>query len=231
VKTLNTEVRRKAVVPFERTKEVSGTGTFSGYGSVFNVKDAYGDIVIPGAFAKSLADWKKKGKMPKMLWQHDTHEPIGPWTKMEEDETGLAVEGQILVDAGPLEKRAYAHLKAGTIDSLSIGYSIAPKGYEYDQEQDAFLLKQINLWEVSLVTFPANPDALIDSVKSVLDNPREFERFLRDAGLSRSQAKGLMSRGYDGLRDLREAEDGDLKEVMKSLQKSIDTMRELRAET
>jgi uncharacterized protein len=220
------ELRRKSIRPF-KVKEVKESGEFSGYGSVFGVKDAYGDIVIKGAFANSLADWQGKGKLPKMLWQHRTDEPLGPYSVMKEDDHGLYLEGKILVDAGPTERRAYEHLKAGTIDSLSIGYSIPAGGIEYDKDQDAYLLKQIKLWEVSLVTFPANPEAMIDTVKSVIDNgPKEFERFLREAGLSRSQAKGLMARGFDGLRELREAgEDDQTTEAVKSLQRMLKALK------
>jgi HK97 family phage prohead protease len=221
--------RRKSVRPFE-IKSVENNGEFSGYGSVFNVKDSYGDIVIPGAFSNTLTDWGTKNKLPKMLWQHDSTEPIGVWTEMKEDAHGLFVKGRILLDAGPTERRAYEHIKAGSIDGLSIGYTIAPKGISYDKEQDAYLLKQVNLWEVSPVTFPANGEAGIDAVKSIVDaGPREFERFLREAGLSRSQAKGLMARGFDGLRDPRDADETE-DEVVKMAENLLGKMRALRAE-
>ena len=212
---------RRTTRPF-KVKEITDTGEFSGYGSVFGVKDSYGDIVIKGAFAKSLKEWEEDGKLPKMLWQHDIKEPIGVYSEMREDDHGLFVRGQILVDAGPLEKRAYTHLKAGSIDKMSIGYTLGHGGVEYSEEDDAYLLKQINLWEVSLVTFAANDEANVNEVKALLaKGPKEFERFLREAGLSRSQAKGLMSRGYDGLRDLREAEDVAHDELEKSLEKML----------
>lgn len=215
---------RKSVRPF-KVKEVKENGEFSGYGSVFDVKDAYGDIVIKGAFANSLADWESKGKLPKMLWQHQIDEPLGTYKIMKEDDHGLYVEGKILVDAGPTEKRAYEHLKAGSIDSMSIGYMIPSGGLEYDKEKDAYLLKQIDLWEVSLVTFPANTEAMVDQVKTLIaSGPKDFERFLREAGLSRSQAKGLMARGFDGLRDLRDA-DEDSQGVVKSLESMLNALK------
>lgn len=218
---------RRMTRPFT-VKSISEKGEFSGYGSVFDVKDDYGDMVIKGAFAKSLADWEKQGKLPKMLWQHKIDEPIGAYAKMKEDEHGLYVEGQILVDAGATEKRAYTHLKAGSVDGLSIGYTLAPGGYEYNKDLDAFLLKQINLWEVSIVTFPANTEATVDAVKSALQSEREFERFLRDAGLTRMQAKGVVARGYAGLRDLREAETDD-PAITKAAQEFLRALRGLRA--
>lgn len=217
-------ILRKSIRPFQ-VKEITDSGEFTGYGSVFGVKDWYDDIVIKGAFAKSLADWKEKGKLPKMLWQHDVNEPIGIYAEMKEDDHGLFVKGKILKEAGPTEKRAYEHLKAGSIDSMSIGYTIGAGGIEYSKEDDAFMLKEIDLWEVSLVTFPANPEATVSEVKGLIEKgPKEFERFLRDAGLSRSQAKGLMSRGYEGLRDLREADDEGL-QLAQQLEKAFSNLR------
>lgn len=187
-------------------KSLEENGTFAGYASVFGVKDEYSDIVIPGAFTKSLSDWAERKRLPAMLWQHDRHEPIGKFTKMVEDETGLYVEGELLVDHDPLAKRAYGHLKAGSITAMSIGYRILADGYEWDAAKEAFLLKEIDLWEVSLVTFPANDQARITDVKTALASnetpaPNQVERLLRDAGFSRKQAKTFMAKGYQSLRD------------------------------
>lgn len=186
-------------------KSVSDTGEFSGYGSVFGVKDSHQDIVIKGAFEKSLSGWNERGSLPALLWQHDSNEPIGVYTKMVEDENGLYVEGRLLIDADPLAKRAHAHLKAGSLSGLSIGFNL--KDYEYDRDKEAFMLKEIDLWEVSLVTFPSNDQARIDDVKNALNageipSPRDFERALRDVGLSQKQAKRFMAEGYKGLRDV-----------------------------
>lgn len=216
--------------PFE-IKAVSEKGEFSGYGSVFGVEDSYGDVVIKGAFARSLEDWKAKGALPAMLWQHDTREPIGVWASMEEDDKGLAVEGRILLDAGELERRAHAHLKAGSIRGLSIGFSIPLGGLEYDKTNDVYLLKQIDLWEVSPVTFPANPEAQVDMVKAAIEGgPREVERLLRDAGFSRKQAKGLMSCGYDGLRALRDADDVGARDLAKAIEDATAALRVTRGQ-
>lgn len=184
-----------------RMKAVSDEGSFSGYGSVFGVKDSYGDIVMPGAFDDTLTAHKAAGTLPALLWQHNAGEPIGGYTKMEQDEEGLLVEGEILVAAGDLEKRAHAHMKAGNVKGLSIGYSLSADGWEWDKDKQAFLLKKIDLWEVSVVTFPANPEAQIQDVKSLLakgSKPtiRQFERLLRDAGFSRSEAEGISANGY-----------------------------------
>lgn len=207
-------------MPFE-IKSVSDSGAFTGYGSVFGVKDSYSDIVIKGAFTKSLNMWKEKGRLPALLWQHKMDEPIGYYTKMVEDDNGLYLEGQLLIDDDPLAKRAHAHMKAKSLSGLSIGYIL--NDYDYDKEKSAFILKDIDLWEVSVVTFPANDEARIDNVKSIFESgdippPKEIERVLRDVGLSRTQAKAFMSEGYSSLkqRDASNSEENALN-ILKSI--------------
>ena len=207
--------KKRLDIPFE-IKSISDTGAFTGYGSVFGVKDSYSDIVIKGAFANSLNKWKEKGRLPALLWQHKMDEPIGYYTKMVEDDNGLYLEGQLLIDDDPLAKRAHAHMKAKSLSGLSIGYIL--NDYDYDKEKSAFILKDIDLWEVSVVTFPANDEARIDNVKSIFESgdippPREIERVLRDVGLSRTQAKAFMSEGYASLkqRDVSNSEENAIK--------------------
>lgn len=183
-------------------KSVTDAGEFEGYGSVFGVKDSYDDIVLPGAFSKSLADWRAKSRYPAMLWQHQMKEPIGVYTEMLEDDTGLFVRGRLLIDDDPLARRAHAHMKAGSLTGLSIGFVL--KDWEFSREKEAFLLKEIDLWEVSPVTFPANDEARVSDVKSAFargETPtqKSIERVLRDVGLSRSQAKAFMAGGYGAL--------------------------------
>lgn len=198
MKTKNA-IGNKQLAAHFKVKSVGDDGTFSGYGSVFDVVDSYSDVVHRGAFKGSLASWAQKGGLPAMLWQHKFDEPIGIYTKMEEDDHGLYLEGRLLIDDDPLAKRAYAHLKAGSLTGLSIGYSIPPGGAEWDNQAEVFRLKNVDLWEVSLVTFPANDAARVETVKHALQGPRQFEKFLRDAGLSRTEAKALMADGYKGI--------------------------------
>lgn len=200
-------------------KSVSDTGEFDGYGSVFGVKDSYADIVMPGAFQKSLAAWQEKGRLPALLWQHNMAEPIGIYTEMREDATGLYVKGRLLIEDDPLAKRAHAHMKAGSLSGLSIGYLL--NDYEYDKDKSAFLLKEIDLWEVSLVTFPANDEARIADVKSLLERgetppPSKVERALREVGFSGSQAKAFMAKGYSAISP-REAGADEALQSLKSL--------------
>jgi len=180
-------------------KSVQDSGEFEGYGSVFNIKDSAGDIVQAGAFQKSLNEWRGKGSYPALLWQHDTREPIGVYTEMKEDAHGLYVKGRLLIEDDPLAKRAHAHLKAGSISGLSIGYLL--KDFDHDRTKDAWILKEIDLWEVSLVTFPANDEARIAEVKQLLAKgqhppPSKVERALRDVGFSSKQAKAFIASGY-----------------------------------
>jgi len=198
---------------------VSDSGEFEGYGSVFGVKDSYSDIIVPGAFAKSLAAWQEKGRMPALLWQHNMSEPIGIYTEMREDETGLFLKGRLLIDDDPLAKRAHAHMKAGSLSGLSIGYVL--NDYDYDKQKDAFILKDIDLWEVSLVTFPANDEARISNVKSLLERgetppPSKVEKALREVGFSGSQAKAFMAKGYSAITP-REAAADEALESLKTL--------------
>lgn len=137
-------------------------GFFCGYASVFDVTDHHQEIVSRQAFRQSLQNWRGKGRLPKMLWQHDQRKPVGIWEDIYEDEHGLFVKGRILLDieAG---REAYALMKAGVIDSLSIGFR--PVRALKDPEKNIRILKEVDLLEISLVTFAANPDAKITVVK------------------------------------------------------------------
>lgn len=196
---LKNATSNKQLAAHFKVKQVGDDGTFSGYGSVFDHVDSYSDVVHRGAFLDSLKAWSQRGGLPSMLWQHKFDEPLGIYTRMEEDERGLYLEGRLLIEDDPLAKRAYAHLKAGSLTGLSIGYSIAPGGAEWDNGAGVYRLKKLDLWEVSLVTFPANDAARVETIKSALQGPRQFEKFLRDAGLSRTEAKALMADGYKGI--------------------------------
>ena len=174
-------------------KATGDDGTVEGYGSVFGVRDSYDDVIAAGAFQASLAAHKKAGTMPAMLWQHDSDKPIGIWTEMAEDAKGLRIKGQLALET-VLGKEAHALLKMGALNGLSIGF--ISKQWAYDRETDIRTLTEIDLWEVSLVTFPANGAARVTNVKSVDDMaaPKDAEQLLRDAGWSKSNATAFVSR-------------------------------------
>lgn len=193
-------------------------GRFEGYGSVFNNLDRGGDVVMPGAFAESL-----KVRTPKMLWQHDPWQPIGVWEEAVEDSTGLHVRGRLLtaVEKG---REAYELLKANAINGMSIGYRTVKDEWEGRVRK----LMELELWEVSVVTFPMNEAAEINSVKS-LENVRDFERDLRDVfGLTQKQAKALLGGGWKGLQAERDVPGGlepeDLTDLQNQLRKLQETL-------
>jgi len=173
-------------------REIEEDGAFAGYASVFDIIDNHNDIIVKGAFKNSLKS--KKIEDIKLLWQHRSDEPIGVFTKIREDEKGLYVEGKLLLDV-QRGQEAYTLLKSGAMDGLSIGYSVVD--FEIDALTGNRILKELDLWEVSLVTFPANSAANVTSVKSdIPDTIREFEQFLREAGFSRSNAKLIALGGF-----------------------------------
>ena len=205
--------RDTVIVPFELKAIDAGdeTRTFEGYGSVFGTLDSYADIVAKGAFKRSLKEWKSKGRAPAMLWQHDAAKPVGVWVEMREDDHGLFVKGQ-LADT-QLGREAYALLKMGALSGLSIGFRTLKS--KMDDESGIRTLTEVELWETSLVTFPANDPARITSVKAIDMTERQFEEFLRDAGFPIAAAKTIVAKGYRALRDVAPADEGSgLRELL-----------------
>lgn len=143
---------------------VSEGAVVSGYASLFGLRDQGGDVVAKGAYTASLA--AAKGRAVKMLWQHDPTQPIGVWDEVREDATGLFVKGRILtaVDRG---REAAALLEAGAIDGLSIGYRTVKSTRD---DKGNRVLSELELWEVSLVTFPMQAEARV-SGKSETPEP------------------------------------------------------------
>jgi HK97 family phage prohead protease len=173
-----------------------------GYGSVFDVVDGGSDVVVKGAFTKSLSVRK-----PAMLWQHDTHAPIGVWDEVREDDRGLFVKGRFAETQ--LGREAHTLAKMGALTGLSIGYTVNRQANPVDPKSGVRTLKEVGLYEVSPVTFPMNEAARVTAVKSdellyeitgalkqVLSGAlteREAETCLRDAGFSNRQAETLVA--------------------------------------
>ena len=128
-----------------------------GYASFFGLTDQGGDVVAPGAYAKSLARSKREGRAVRMLWQHDAAQPIGVWDEIAEDGRGLRVRGRILTEVEK-GREAAALITAGAIDGLSIGYRTVTAEKDAKGQR---LLREVELWEVSLVTFPMLPEARV----------------------------------------------------------------------
>lgn len=140
-------------------KEHDMEGEFTGYGSVFDVEDLYGDVVEKGAFARTLQNYDKV----KLLWQHNTMEPIGVFKEIYEDEYGLVVKGQLAMDV-QRGREAYSLIQMGAIDGLSIGYSTIQA--VTDKKTGIRTLKELKLYEISVVTMPANEEAVITGLKN-----------------------------------------------------------------
>jgi len=199
--------------------------TFTGYGAVFGNVDSYGDVIAPGAFADTLASTRKTGQWPAMLSQHggwgvtaDDMMPIGIWTDLAEDGHGLKVAGK-LADT-PRGRDAYALLKMEprpAIDGLSIGYVAKAFEARTKPEEPRRKLTKIDLFEISLVTFPANPKARLTGIKSGADMTiREFEDFLRDAGgFSHAAAKAIAARGYKAAQPRDEGAAAELADLVR----------------
>ena len=162
-------------------------GEFEGYASVFNNTDLGNDVIKTGAFRKSL---RKRGvKGVKLLYQHKTDMPKGVFEEIKEDEHGLMVKGKLALktQAG---QEAYELLKMGALDAMSIGFRANPDEVSYDKRTNKRMIGEVDLMEISLVTFPMNPQAKVRSVKGEEVSIREWENGMRDAfSLSRSEAK------------------------------------------
>ena len=189
---------------FPLTVKAADDGTIEGYGSVFDVTDLGGDVVAPGAFAASLAS----GRRPKMLRDHDPAKVIGTWDEVREDDRGLRLKGRLVNT--PLGQETRTLVQAGALDGLSIGYRVAPGGAR--EEDGARVLREVELWEVSVVTFPMNEAARMDAAKAwaagdTTPLKRIVERAAQDAGFSRRDAKAAAAGAAKELSAARDAGD------------------------
>jgi len=190
-------------------KAVSLDGTFEGYASLFDLEDLGRDVVRRGAFQKSL-----KSRRPsdvKMLFQHDAAQPIGVWERLHEDARGLYARGRLTTDVAKA-REVLALMRSGAVDGLSIGFRAVRSSR--DRKSGTRILHHIDLWEISVVTFPMQPQARVAAVKSSpfdgrAPSERQLERVLtQDAGFSRSDARALMRDGLKGLKARRDAGSG-----------------------
>lgn len=147
-------------------------GHFTGYASLFGVPDLGRDIVAPGAFAASLA--RRGAGGVRMLWQHDPAEPIGSWLSLREDARGLRVAGRLNL-AVQRAREIDALMREGALDGLSIGFRVV----RASPERGGRRLIAVDLWEVSLVTFPLQPDARV--IRAAARRPPATQPRLRPA--------------------------------------------------
>ena len=193
--------RIKLDFEFKFSGDPAKHGVFSGYGAVFGNKDSMGDVIEHGAFKETLRAWEDRGKYPPMMLQHgggflggaDDMLPIGKWTSMEENAKGLKAAGELFALGTERGQYIYEGLKAGALDGLSIGYNVKEFVLGTKPGEPRRILKNIDLMEVSIVTFPANDKARIANVKSSeIDDINSFPDavdFLREVGGSRWSKK------------------------------------------
>lgn len=217
-----------APIELKRTS-VTAAGAFSGYGAIFGNVDALGDMIERGAFTATLREHAERGSMPKMLLQHGGMTmlggsaldgiPIGQWVAMEQDARGLKVEGQLFGLDTERGKTIYASLKSGALDGLSIGYIARGVRYGHAKGEPERTLTDIDLKEVSVVTFPANVEATVTSVKC--SNSRELVDLLRQLGFSRRAAKAIAAQGWRGLSQQDKPESPDFSGAARELRQLI----------
>jgi len=190
---------------------VGESGLFEGYASVFGIEDQGQDVVAPGAFTRSLS--RRGARGVKLLYQHDPREPIGVWDEIQEDAHGLKVKGRLLMEL-TRGREVHALMRERVLDGLSIGFEAVKA--RTDPRSGVRTLQEVDLWEISVVTFPMLPQARVSAVKHKLETgnlptERDFERLLtRDAGFSRTQAQRIIRDGYRSLSAVRDAGDSDL---------------------
>lgn len=217
-----------------RELKFSGTDatdmTFEGYGAVFGNVDSYGDVIQKGAFERSIREAKSTGNWPAMLLQHGGWQmsaedltPIGLWTDMEEDATGLYLKGKLAPTTRGTELHALMKMQPRpAINGLSIGYVPIKWKMRSTPEEPRRTLKEVKLIEISPVTFPANGKARVQNVKGGAEGIRLAEQALRDAGFSRQEAKAIVAHGFHSQSHQRDAGGlGDLAAFARQLRSDL----------
>jgi HK97 family phage prohead protease len=216
--------------PFElKASDVDDEGVFTGVGSTFGGDpDSHGDIVKKGAFKKSIAEGGRNKTGIELLKNHRSDNILGVWTELIEKKAGLTVKGQLALDTQiGAETRALMKLKAkvGQSFGLSIGFN-AIVSEDRRNDEGRFigrLLKEISLWEVSVVTFPSNIGARTTSIKSIdeIKTERELEKYLRELDISRKDALYIVKLAKLGLRELvQEDSSGELSLILETLKQA-----------
>ncbi|MTW16097.1 HK97 family phage prohead protease [Rhodoplanes serenus] len=196
----HSDVSATRVSPLAEFKLAQGdAGVFTGHASVFGNVDSYGDVVERGAFADTLVQHRSEGAMPPLLWSHDPREPIGRILDLREDAVGLFLRAQLNLDS-ERGREAHAHVRAGDVGGLSIGFRVNPGG-RIKNPDGTTSLRSIQLDEISVVALPANRRARIAAAKS-LGSMAELERGLRGEvplALPRGAAAKIAAAGWPAL--------------------------------
>ena len=196
---------------------------FEGFASTFGNLDLVDDIVMPGAFSKSI-----EKSLPVILWQHNSNEPIGMTAEIKETHQGLFIRAKLPKDDSFVKNRVMPQLRIGSIKSMSIGFIVINQEIDLDDGRIR-RLTEVDLKEVSSVTFPANEQAVITDVKKItvddvkeIKTRREFEKFLREAGLSKSAAEMVVSNKFNESLQGDPVDDLELKNALKAMTEKFD---------
>jgi HK97 family phage prohead protease len=221
-------MRETVAVPFE-VKFVGDakTGELAGHGAVYANVDDGGDMFAPGAFALSLKKLQTAGRVPSMYMQHGAilgadPRPVGKWLSITEDDKGLAVKGQLVGLDTETGKYNHALVKEGAMTGLSVGFRPIKVDYPKGATGPRRLIKEADLFEISIVDQPMNALARIGQVKAEEMTEREMERWLtQDAGFSRSEARVVINQGFKTLMAMRDAGGSELAQVAEALKRNI----------
>jgi uncharacterized protein len=186
--------------------DIKEDGTFSGYGSISDKNpDSYSDLIAKGAFKKTLLSGGRNGFSIPLLFNHDPSKIAGVWLSLAEDEKGLWVEGKLAIK-NTLGKDLYELMLIGAKLGMSIGYDVVDS--ENDKKNNVRVIKELNLWEVSLVVFPAKTSAFVTNVKSIEDaqTVREIEDALRESGHTKTEAQHIINAVKMSLKETEERE-------------------------
>lgn len=190
-------------------------GSFEGHGAIFGdmhptsswtLGPEWKDRIQPGAFKRTLEAHTRAGTLPAMLFMHERGNVVGAWREMGEVGAGLHTRGQVALDARtPSGASLHGLMKMGALNALSIGFRVRKD--ERDQDKKVREILEVELSEVSIVDVPGIHRARITDVKNTARAAEALERVLRDAGLSRKEAKALLAEGLGALRDVEALND------------------------
>lgn len=200
-----------------RVANIARSGEIEGLGAAFGNVDSYGTMIVPGAFKQTLLQHAQNKTRPAMLLHHKLDRPIGTWHELRETSEGLEVSGKISTDTRDGQE-AYALARDGALTGLSIGFRIKEK----QQLKTATEILALDLFEISMVSIPANDKARLRRVNS-FGTVRDIEEILREGGMSRRVAKRAAFAAWNVSQG-----DGDEGEAEEILRHSIAEMQYIR---
>lgn len=227
-------VQLRNVSTKENTRNGVQVGIIEGLAATWAL-DRGDDVILEGAFAKTIARHKAEGRPVRMLFQHSSKDLIGgfPIDTVEERPEGLFVKGEINLEV-QTGRESYALAKQGVLTDLSIGFSIpSSECYEWKREGETVIrvIKEVELWEISMVGEPMNPEACITSVKAVdlksveaCNSLSDVEQLLKGLGLSNECSKVLISRikVAKAREELEPTQEDDDREGLESVSKAAE---------